>query len=264
MENFEVISSSQNSQIQLLKKLSLKKYRYLEQKFIVENLTIIYDALNGGHDFEALFVTEVFIKKNIDKFKSLLLNSKVDKYFLIDENLNKHYSQLETPSGITAVYKIQKKDLKKDSSVIYFNGINDPGNLGTIIRTSLAFNFINIVFDETCADIYNAKTISAAKDSIFKINYLDDKDLNWLKENKKTFAIYVANSNSGRSLLNFKPEQKFCLVLGSESHGVSDEIIKLAKENIKIEINGEIESLNVATAGAIMLYELSKLNRGNN
>lgn len=264
MENFETISSPQNNQIQLLKKLALKKYRHIEQKFMVENLAIIHDALQGGYNFESLFVTEGFIKKNIDKFKLLLLNSKIDKYFLVDENLNKHYSQLETPSGITAIYKIKKTVLKKDSSVIYLNGINDPGNLGTIIRTSLAFNFVNIVLDETCADIYNAKTISAAKDSIFKINYLEDKDLNWLKENAKSLAVYVANSNSGRSLLNFEPEKRFCLVLGSESHGVDEEIIKLAKENIKIEINGEIESLNVATAGAIMLYELNKLNRGIN
>ncbi len=264
MENFEIITSAQNTQIQLLKKLALKRYRHTEKKFVVENLAIIYDALRDDYDFESLFVTESFIKKNNDKLKFLLLNSRIKKYFLINENLNKTYSQLETPSGITAIYNIKEPKLENNKSVIYLNGISDPGNLGTIIRTSLAFNFVNIVLDETCADIYNAKTINAAKDSVFKINYLSDNNLNWLKENNGSLPVYVANSNSGRSLNEFKPKPNFCLVLGSESHGVSEEIVKLANENIKIEINVKIESLNVAIAAAIILYELNKIDKVNN
>ena len=252
----EIISSPQNAQIQLLKKLALKKYRSQENKFTVENLTIIYDALEAGHDFESLFVTSEFINKNLNKFEHLLNNSKISSYYLIDEKLNKHYSQLETPSGITAVYRRDSKTLIKGQSVIYLNGINDPGNIGTIMRTALAFGFNNIIVDETCADIYNAKTISAAKDSIFKLNVIEDKELNWLRSNKNNLAIYTTSSHDGTDLNKFKAGNEFCLVFGSESHGVNDEIIKLAKENIKIKMSGDIESLNVATAAAILLYEL--------
>jgi TrmH family RNA methyltransferase len=217
----EIISSSQNAQIQLLKKLALKKYRRQENEFTVENLTIIYDALAGGNDFEALFVTSEFINKNLNKFEHLLNNSKISFYYLIDEKLNKHYSQLETPSGITAVYKINPGTLAKSQSVIYLNGINDPGNVGTIMRTALAFGFNNIIVDETCADIYNAKTISAAKDSIFKLNIIEDRDLTWLKKNKNNLAIYATSSHDGTDLNKFKTAKEFCLVLGSESHGLN-------------------------------------------
>jgi len=253
----EIISSSQNSQIQLLKKLALKKYRLQENKFTVENLTIIYDALLGGHDFEALFVTAEFINKNINKFELLLKNSKISSYYLIDEKLNNHYSQLDTPSGITAIYKINKENLIETKSVIYLNGINDPGNVGTIMRTALAFGFNNIIVDELCADIYNSKTISAAKDSIFKLNIVEDKQLAWFKTNKTNLPIYATSSHNGQELNKFKAAKEFCLVLGSESHGVSDAILNLANENIKIEMKGDIESLNVASAAAILLYKLS-------
>ncbi|MFH1187401.1 MAG: RNA methyltransferase [bacterium] len=256
MKNPEKIISPQNGGIKLLKKLSLKKYRNETGKFAVENLAIIYDGLQSGYDFETLFITEDFIKKNKEKFEYLQKNSKSDKFYLIDEKLNKHYSELETPSGVTAIYKIKISSLTPNKSVIYLNGVSDPGNLGTIMRTCLAFDFANLIVDENCADIYNPKTINAAKDSIFKLNIFKDKDNNWLKKNKNIFFVYAASSRNGISLDKFKPSKLFCLVLGSESHGVSGEIIKLAKENIKIEISKNIESLNVASAAAILLYEL--------
>ena len=123
-------------------------------------------------------------------------------------------------------------DIIPNESVIYLNGVSDPGNLGTIMRTALAFNFTNLVLDATCVDIYNAKTISAAKDSIFKLNILEDKSGAWLKDNK--LPLYVTSSHGSLDLDNFKADNKFCLVLGSESHGVSDEIVSLADKKIKI------------------------------
>lgn len=259
MKSFELISSPQNSQIQLLKKLALKKYRYQESKFTIENLVIIFDALQSGFDFEALFVTQSFVDKHQDKFNYLLDKSKIPKYYLIDEKLNKYYSQLETPSGITAIYNMSSRKIEKDEPLIYLNSINDPGNIGTIIRSSLAFGFKNIIFDENCADLYNFKTISASKDAIFKINFLEDKELTWLKKNKDKIAIYSSSSHDGKLLERFKAEKIFCLVLGSESHGVDERIIKLAKENIKIEMDENMESLNVASAAAILLYKLKQL-----
>ncbi|MFH1565414.1 MAG: RNA methyltransferase [bacterium] len=256
MKNIEKITSPQNGGIKLLKKLSLKKYRNETGKFAVENLAIIYDGLQSGYDFESLFATEDFIKKHKEKFEYLKDNSESVKYYLIDEKLNKHYSELETPSGITAIYKIKTSPFAPKKSIVYLNSVNDPGNLGTIMRTCLAFGFANLIVDENCADIYNPKTINAAKDSIFKLNILKDKNNDWIKKNKNIFSIYVASSHNGTLLKKFKPSKLFCLVLGSESHGVSSDIIKITKENIKIEISESIESLNVASAAAILLYEL--------
>jgi len=249
------ITSPQNNQIKLLQKLNSKKYRQELKQFTVENLTIILDALKSGHDFAALFVTEEFIAKHQGQFKYLQDNSKSQSFYLIDAKINKHYSNLDTPSGITAIYNVKEKILDK-TSVIYLNGISDPGNLGTIMRSALAFNFTNLVLDENCVDIYNPKIINAAKDAIFKLNVIEAKTADWLNRNK--LPIYATSSHSGVNLARFKPAKVFCLVLGSESHGVSPAISKLADTNLKIEISNKLESLNVATAAAILLYELGK------
>lgn len=255
--NYQVISSQHNSQIKLLEKLNSKKYRQEEKLFMVENLAIIYDALKDGYDFEALFVTEEFARKNSEKLEFLEDNSQSENFYSIDQKSNNYYSNLETPSGITAIYKLQENKLDKNS-VIYLNGVSDPGNLGTIMRSALAFGFTNLVLDKTCVDIYNYKVINAAKDAIFKLNIIEDKTGEWLENCK--LPIYGTDSHSGTELAKFKPAKVFCLVMGSESHGVDPKILERAKENIKIEISDKIESLNVATAAGILMYQLRITN----
>lgn len=258
MQNLTTIQSNQNSKIKLLKKLSLKKYRQTEKKFTVENLTIIYDALLSGYDFEYLFITKNFIEKNKEKFNCLQKNSKSMKFYLMDEKIKKHYSNLDEPSGITALYKITQSELDNKKSVIYLNGVSDPGNVGNILRTALAFDFINIVVDGGCADVYNFKTINAAKDSIFKLNILEDKDNKWIKT-RNNIPVYAADAHNGIFLNNFEPKNPFCLILGNESHGVDKDILKFAEKNLKIKISNNIESLNVSTAAAIFMYELRQV-----
>jgi len=250
---YQTITSSQNNQIKLLEKLNLKKYRHELKQFMVENLVIIIDALKDSYDFEALFITSEFASKHQDQLDFIQKKTKCQNFYLIDAKLNKIYSNLDTPSGITAIYNIKIKKLSK-SSVIYLNAINDPGNVGTIIRSALAFNFENLVLDENCADIYNFKVINAAKNAIFKLNIVNDNNREWLKNNK--LPLYTTNSHNGIELAKFKPAKTFCLALGSESHGVDMEIESLANTCIRIESSLEIESLNVAVAAGILFYKL--------
>ncbi len=255
MSDFQIITSPDNGQIKLLGKLSSKKYRQEFNRFMVENFVIIFDALVGGFDFESIFVTQEFIDRHPDEIRFLQRQSKAKNFYLIDKKMNKSYSELDTPSGITAVYELRAGKIS-ESSVVYLNGIGDPGNLGAIMRNCLAFGFENLVFDKTCTDVYNSKTINAAKDSVFKLNILEDEDGSWLKNN--ALPVYATSSYCGKNLADFEPASDFCLVLGSESHGVDKSIFDLAKESIKIEISDKIESLNVASAAAILLYELGK------
>ena len=251
------ITSQNNCQIKLLRKLAQKKYRRQNSKFTVENLAIIYDALNSGFDFTALFLTQDFIDKNKEKCEYIQNKTKLIGYYLIDEALNSSYSQLDTPSGITAVYDKIPSVFNDSKSVVYLNGIKDPGNIGTIMRTALAFDVLNIVLSPTCVDIYNFKAISAARDSVFKLNIIEDHDGNWLNGKKGKIPILVADSNNGVSLSEVKRGGSFCLVLGSESHGVGEDMVKIADKSIKIEISNSIESLNVSSAAAILLHGLS-------
>jgi TrmH family RNA methyltransferase len=254
-ENYQEISSPQNNQIKLLQKLNLKKYRQATKQFLVENLAIISDALKAGHDFDALFVTPEFAAQHSDKLAEWRQNSHCLNFYQITAKLNKLYSNLDTPSGITAVYNLPKKKLT-DATTVYLNGISDPGNLGTILRSALAFGFDNLVLDKNCVDLYNPKVVSAAKDAIFKLHIHEDKDGSWLKKTK--LPIYTTSSHSGRDLGRFKAAKAFCLVLGSESHGVSPELMDRADQSLKIPISDQIESLNVATAAAILFYELHR------
>lgn len=255
MKQIESISSLQNNNIKLLKKLVNKKYRLEYSKFTVENLKIINDAINDGYDFEMLFVTNNFIKRNLDLFNNIKSKSNA-LYSIIDEKLFSYFSQLDTPAGIIAVYNnLCNKELNNDS-IVYLNNISDPGNLGTILRTALAFNFKNIVLDNNCVDIYNSKTISAAKNSFFKLNIIEDKDGSWIKNNK--LPVYITSSYGDSDLNNLIVDDKFCLVLGNESNGVSEEIEKIADKKIKINISNNLESLNVSIAAGIIMYKLQR------
>jgi TrmH family RNA methyltransferase len=251
----EIVSQS-NTNIKWLKKLAQKKHRVQSKEFTVENLTTIYDALKSGYDFKNLFVTQAFIDRNKDKFEYLKKASKAYAWHLIDADINKFYSQLDTPSGITAVYKATEATLDKTKSVIYLNGVKDPGNMGNIMRSALAFDVKNVILDETCVNAYNAKVINATKDAIFKLNIIEDKQCEWLKSNTEGLPIYAADAHNGAAIADVKAKKPFCLVLGSETHGVSEDIIKMADKSIRIDIESHIDSLNVSAAAAILLHGL--------
>ena len=251
-----VISSKTNDKIKSLRKLNDKKYRDESGMFAVENLKIIYDALISGHTFESLFVRKDLLNKK-DLMLEFILNKAPD-YFVIDEKINKSFSALDTPSGICAVYKKESRKLNFSKSVIYLNGINDPGNMGTILRTALAFGFENIVIDEKCADIYNPKTIQAAKDAIFKLKIEEDISCRLFKKIKEKMPILTTRMDKAEEIEDVKINRNFCLVLGNESRGVTPEIQKISDKFLKIPLSGNMESLNVAVAAGILFYSLNK------
>jgi TrmH family RNA methyltransferase len=249
MEN--IIKSKDNKNIKFLNKLRLKKYRDKHKLFKVENFKIIKDALKGGYCFKSIFFNKSFVKKNKNEYDKILNNFKEENVFLVDNKIFDYFSELDSSSGVIALYDFKRTGKITDNRVIYLNGVSDPGNLGTIIRTMIAFGFSNLVLDEKCADIYNLKTISAAKEAIFKVNFIKDKNKSWIKNCR--LPIYAADSNKGEDFRKIKIKDKFCLVFGSEGGGVEEEILSLSKKRIKIKISKEIESLNVAIAAGIIL-----------
>jgi len=249
------ITSKDNEKIKHLKKLKQKKYRDEAGEFVVENLKIISDALASGIIFESLFVTEAFLQSEPERLTEIL--KRAGDYFVINEQINKSFSSLETPAGICAVYKIKKRDIDFSDKIVYLNNISDPGNLGTILRSALAFGFRNIILDEQCVDLHNPKTIQAAKDAIFKLNIDIDSDLEILQRIKKAMPIIATRMEEATDVSVFKVPSKYCVVLGSEAHGVSAAIQKLTDEFVKINISPEMESLNVAVASGIIFFALT-------
>lgn len=254
----EEIVSKENKKIKLLKKLGAKKYRNKFGKFLVENIAIIYDAINSRFKPETLFVTQEILDSDCNKVKFIVEKIGSENIFIVSEDVNKYFSSLETPSGIAAIYN-KNEEVRVDfkNRILYLNKIKDPGNLGTILRSAVAFGISEIVLDEGCVDLYNPKVIQSAKDAIFKTNVVFDKDINILQKIKNEMKVFVTDVDGGMEVRNaFESEDNFCVVLGSESHGVDEDVRNIADEVINIKSSSKMESLNVAVSTGIILYEM--------
>lgn len=233
------ITSKNNKIVKEACALRLKKVRLEKGLFLMEGIKNLDLALTYGH------VKTIFTVIDLPK-----INKDIEIYKVTDEILNK-LSSNENPEGVVFVCenikpKLDKKDYQK---IIYLDQINDPGNLGTIIRTAVAFNYDAVIVSKGSVDIYNDKVVAASKGGIFLIDCLNDDISNYLDR-----EIIVSTLEEKSIPLNecSKPNN-FVLVLGNESHGVSEEVIKLANKLVKIEMNDVIDSLNVAMAGAILM-----------
>lgn len=253
-KDYAEIASKDNDKIKQLRKLNLKKFRDDTGLFFVENFNIVLDAVATGILPETVYLTQEFYKKNKIALEAFLKNVEPADCFMASQKIFKTFSNLDEPVGLAAVYKKRAGRLDLSKNIIYLNGISDPGNLGTILRSALAFNLPNLVLDETCADVYGPKTINAAKDAIFKLNLKFDKNLAVLKQLKETKKIIATRLKKSDDIGEIKNYPSFCLVLGSEARGVAEEIQKLTDVFLRIPISRDIESLNVASAAAIIFY----------
>lgn len=241
----EIITSVTNQSIKEIKKLKQKKYRDKENKFIVEGWHLIEEALQAD-------VVEVIVTTACD-----YQNSKV-KVSYVKDNVMKSISSLHNSSAFLAVCKYENKEIDLNKDIVVLDKIQDPGNLGTIIRNSLAFNYQNIILGNDCVDIYNPKTIQASQGAIFSINYkytdlLDE--LLFLKE-KEYLIIGSALENSSPLKSNIEIKNKKVLMFGNEGQGIKKELLELTDECYCIEISN-IDSLNVSSASAIFFYQFS-------
>ncbi|MCD4704831.1 RNA methyltransferase [bacterium] len=250
--NLIKIESKDNPKIKHLRKLKNKKYRDEYSEFLIENFITIKDAFQAGYKFKQIFITAEFLEKNESKIKKFLNK----ECYLINKQINESFSNLDTASGICAVYDKLDSKINFKKPIIYLNNINNPGNLGTILRSALAFDLKNVILDENCVDLYNYKVINASKDAIFKLNIQIDQNLELLKQIKEKMSIFSTRLEKSNALNILKKEKVFCLVLGSESHGVSLEIQNLSDDFIKINMGNEIESLNVSGAAAIIFNQI--------
>ena len=245
-------------QIKSITNLRLKKYRNLENKFLVEGEKAVRDGLNSGYDYELILATQEYLDKNPHTLKG---NQKAE---IIKNNDFQKITDTVNPQGIAAIFKKpgQKKDWTNNLNselIVCLENISDPGNVGTIIRNCDWFGIKNIILSNTCADVYNPKTIRSSVGSLFhtniffSCNLLDD--LNILKN--KGCKI-LSSALGGKSVFNYKTGEKTIIILGNEANGISKNILSFSDNFITIPKIGNAESLNVANASAVILGELTK------
>lgn len=240
-----VYTSLENSKIKEIIKLNNKKYRDISNLFLVEGEHLVLESYNSG------YLEELILEEN-ENFKLDIKTSYVSK------NILKHISTLSTPSKIIGICK-KKNDKIAGNKILALDNIQDPGNLGTIIRSAVAFNIDTILISENTVDLYNPKVIRATQGLIFKINIaicnLEEKLMELKKNNYKILATKV---NGGNELKSIEKLEKFAIIMGNEGNGVSDDLMKMSDQFLYIKMNENCESLNVGVATSIILYQLDK------
>ena len=238
------ISSKQNTKIkEICKLISDNPYRKERNEFVIEGFHLLEMALEDKL-VKAIFSLEPI--KNIDE--------KITNY-IVSEDILKKISTQKNPQGVVAICSMRKEKEISHNNVLYLDGVSDPGNLGTLLRTALAFSFKDVILSKGSVSIYNEKTISSSQGAIFRLNIISGDEQNLIDLKEKGYKILATEIKGSVELKNIKKSDKQVLILGNEAHGVNEKILNLADERIRIDIN-EIESLNVAICGAIMMHYL--------
>ena len=217
-------------------KKSIKEFR----EFLIEGMKSLGLALETG------LVKEVCTLKELD------IDESIPQYVVTEEIIDK-ISFSQNPEGVIGVCQTLKENAPQImDKVVYLDNIQDPGNMGTIIRTALALNYDAIILSDNCVSIYNPKVVSATKGAMFLIPILSGN----IQDYKKGRTVITSTLNEKSiSLDELETPKSFILVLGNEAHGVSNDVIAISDIFVKIPINN-IDSLNVAVAGAILMYKL--------
>lgn len=266
MNNIDYISSNANNKIKFIKSLNRKKYRDSEGYFIVEGTKIIEECLDNDYNLKYLVINKSFFE-NIDNMDLInkIYSKNIEIIFVLD-NIFKEITDTETPQGILG---ISKKIDGKMGEFIYDNngfylildGIQDPGNMGTIIRTADAFGVSGILIGEGSVDIYNSKVVRATMGSIYRMPIYNVMELKSLKKQivDNNIKVYSTSLKGEKNLENIEYRGSM-FILGNESKGVSKPYEELSTDLVKIPMIGKVESLNVAVASSIIMYE-SMVNR---
>jgi len=239
--------------------LKQKKFRFKYGKFLAEGKRLIEELLQSNYSVDLIITTDEFLKKNSPIVRKAK-REKIRIEIAAEETLKK-ISDTKTPQGIIAIAKIPEENPNKISRkiIVALDRINEPGNLGTILRNCNWFGISEILLSKNSADIFNPKTLRASMGAIFHLKIKREVNLpNYLKELKlKGYRILIADIE-GTNINKLKnKEKKFLLIFSNEATGPSENLIKLADRKITIPGRGNIESLNVASASAIILYELT-------
>lgn len=249
-----LITSRNNEIIKNIVKLQDKKYRVLNQKFIVEGVKIIKEVYLAGYEIESIF------QLPSSNFK--LENTSIKSYEINEFVLNA-ITTTKSPQDCVAVVKMKTENfnLQVKGKTIVLDNVQDPNNVGAIIRSALGANFDNVIL-LNCADIYDTKTIRASMGSVFHMNILNlsqDEFIRMITEDVDVLCC----SMEGENLFKTNIKDNCFVVIGNEGKGVSMPIRKICNKTVSIPMNSKLESLNAGVSAALVMYGISfKLKEG--
>ncbi len=251
-----MITSKDNNLVKHINKLKHKKDRKIYLEYIIEGEKIVKEAINTQqNNIVNIFVSESYAKSN---------NIESDYNILIDE-VFEYVTEHQTPEGILAIMKINENDIRLDFTekyIIILDEVQDPGNLGNIIRIADSLGLKQIILSENTVDPYMPKVVRSTMGSIFRVNVFEKSINNVIKElEENNYEIFSAVlDKDSKSLYELESKnKKIAVIFGNESRGVSNDVLNITKK-LYIPMLGEAESLNVASSVAIISYEIFRQN----
>lgn len=257
----EIISSNRNYKIKYLKKLYNSRKRKKEGKFVLEGYRLIEEAINLGAGIESIFMSPGFAESGQGReIQGVVSDTLIE---LVDENILIELADTVTPQGIIAVVNEPRYDrksfLKESERILVLDRVQDPGNMGTLIRTALAAGFDGIIALKGSVDIFNLKVLRATAGAVFNIPIYSNIDLKGFIEiihNNKRYRIITTDPRGELYYHQLEYNYPLMVVVGNEAHGIRDEIYDHSHYRVKIPIIKEIDSLNAAIAGALVMYQV--------
>ncbi|TCO73656.1 TrmH family RNA methyltransferase [Marinisporobacter balticus] len=262
------ISSDENPMIKHIKQLARRKYRLEYGEYMVEGVRIIRDGLENNSSIKSIVFSERLY--NTSGGEGLLqdLLEKNIKIYQVPESIFLKLSDTQNPQGIIGIFSCKAYDLDailncEKSLFLILDRIQDPGNLGTIIRSADAAGFDAVLLTKGCVDLYNLKTIRSTMGSIFHFPIIHVGKTKDVIQHLKAETIKIVSTsletNKYYDEVDYKGRTAF--VIGNEGHGVLKEVLDLSDELVKIPMKGKAESLNAAIAASIMMYEAVRQRR---
>lgn len=246
-----VITSLNNEHIKELNKLKEKKYRDQTGTFMIEGEHLVFEAIKKD------LVKELIVLVGEDFY-----SDSVKITFVSKEVMKKLSSMDSYPNVIGICNKKEKENIK--GNILMLEDIQDPGNLGTMIRSAVAFNIDTIVLSPMTVDLYNPKVIRSTQGMLFNTNIIVgrlEEIIPKLKE--QNYKIYGTKVDNGEDIRNIKKLDKYALIIGNEGNGMSKKISALCDDFLYIKMNDSVESLNAAVASSILLYEMENKYESN-
>lgn len=252
----ETIQSKDNALVKETKKLKEKRYRVEKSQFLIEGFRFVEEALKSSYKVSEIFLSD----EAVSKWYSFEMEAKLQKYtkvYIVKNSVLQLLSSTETPQGIVAV--VNNRDVEivdKEGFYILVDRIQDPGNMGTIIRTAHAAGAIGVIVTKGTVDVYNEKTLRSTMGSIFNIPVIEDKNLNLVDIlRKKGFKLVVSSLSKSENFYEVNLTGKIIIAVGNEGGGISEELYNMGDLKVKIPMPGNAESLNVSVAASIMMFE---------
>lgn len=257
----ETIQSKDNLLIKDVKKLKEKKHRIQSGKFLIEGFRFVCEGLESDFHVPLVFISE----SAMDRWEGFDVESKLQKdtrAYTVTDQVLKSISSTDTPQGIVAVVNNKSINVENKSGFYMLaDKVQDPGNMGTIIRTAHAAGALGIIVTKGTVDIYNEKTLRSTMGSIFHIPIIQDDtlaQLNFLRDNG--FKLIVSSLDTDNNFFDVNLKDKSIIAVGNEGNGVSKELLDISDIKIKIPMPGGAESLNVSIAASIMMFEVIRQN----